>query len=182
MRGDSNLGASFYENGKSEYKLNSCLDVFWAIQWLVNNRLIRSGSIGFQGRSAGGLLAGCLTVFLSESRNIPDSFPLKGTFYPSIMKNAIQYMLQQGLTNGSSYVNVVIAEVPFIDAVTDMMDPSVPWVEYEWYIYSKNRYEWGNPWNITIYQAMLDYSPYDNINSDRFFPALLVTSGFFDTR
>lgn len=80
-------------------------------------------------------------------------------------------MISRGI-NGSSFVNVVIMEVPFIDAIADMIDPTVPWVEFEWY-------EWGNPLNKTIYDAMMDYSPYENIRLTSF-PSILVTSGFLD--
>ncbi|MFZ4585690.1 MAG: S9 family peptidase, partial [Acidimicrobiia bacterium] len=61
----------------------------------------------------------------------------------------------------------VIAEVPFVDVVTTMLDPSIPLTvpEYE---------EWGNP-SATLgeYERLLSYSPYDNI-VPRDYPAMLV--------
>ena len=50
----------------------------------------------------------------------------------------------------------IVAEVPFVDVVTTMSDPSVPLttLEYE---------EWGNPAVKREYDYMLSYSPYDNV-------------------
>jgi oligopeptidase B len=54
---------------------------------------------------------------------------------------------------------VAILQVPFVDAIGSMTNPEVPWTIYEYF-------EWGNPMNNqTIYQAMKEYSPYDNVNS-----------------
>ncbi|EYU14826.1 protease II [Photorhabdus aegyptia] len=68
----------------------------------------------------------------------------------------------------------VVAQVPFVDAVTTMLDPSIPLTvgEYE---------EWGNPENKEDYSRIKSYSPYDNIKHQRY-PNLLVTSGFYDSQ
>ena len=51
----------------------------------------------------------------------------------------------------------LVAEVPFVDVITTMSDPSVPLttLEYE---------EWGNPADKREYDYMLSYSPYDNVD------------------
>ena len=67
-----------------------------------------------------------------------------------------------------------IAAVPFVDVVTTMLDPSIPLTSNEWD-------EWGDPRKEDYYQYMLSYSPYDQI-SDRTYPNILVTSGFFDSQ
>ncbi len=68
----------------------------------------------------------------------------------------------------------VVAQVPFVDAVTTMLDPSIPLTigEYE---------EWGNPENKEDYFRIKSYSPYDNIKPQHY-PNLLVTSGFHDSQ
>ncbi|MQL46888.1 prolyl oligopeptidase family serine peptidase [Photorhabdus khanii] len=68
----------------------------------------------------------------------------------------------------------VVAQVPFVDAVTTMLDPSIPLTvgEYE---------EWGNPENKEDYLRIKSYSPYDNIKHQRY-PNLLITSGFHDSQ
>jgi oligopeptidase B len=67
-----------------------------------------------------------------------------------------------------------IAAVPFVDVVTTMLDPSIPLTSNEWD-------EWGDPREEDYYHYMLSYSPYDQI-SDRAYPNILVTSGFFDSQ
>jgi oligopeptidase B len=69
----------------------------------------------------------------------------------------------------------VVAEVPFVDVVTTMCDPSLPLTVTEWD-------EWGDPLHDeAAYQRMLSYSPYDNV-SPRDYPAMFVTAGLNDPR
>ncbi len=70
--------------------------------------------------------------------------------------------------------NGVIADVPFVDVVTTMLDESIPLTtgEYE---------EWGDPREREAYDRMLAYSPYDNVR-DRVYPAMLVGTGFHDSQ
>lgn len=68
----------------------------------------------------------------------------------------------------------VVAAVPFVDAVTTMLDPSIPLTSNEWD-------EWGDPRENVYYDYMLSYSPYDNVEA-KVYPNLLVTTGFFDSQ
>lgn len=70
--------------------------------------------------------------------------------------------------------NGVIADVPFVDVVTTMLDESIPLTtgEYD---------EWGNPNDSAYYYYMLSYSPYDNVAVTSY-PALLVTTGLHDSQ
>ena len=67
-----------------------------------------------------------------------------------------------------------VAEVPFVDALNTMLDPTVPLTvtEYE---------EWGNPAQERFYHYMRQYSPYDNV-ADQAYPPLLITAGLNDPR
>jgi oligopeptidase B len=67
-----------------------------------------------------------------------------------------------------------VAQVPFVDVVTTMLDGSLPLTvnEYE---------EWGNPSELEYYQYMKGYSPYDNVAPGSH-PAMLVTGGLNDPR
>lgn len=67
-----------------------------------------------------------------------------------------------------------IAEVPFVDIINTMLDPSLPLtvIEYE---------EWGNPQEKEAFETILAYSPYDNIEK-KDYPHLLVTAGLNDPR
>jgi oligopeptidase B len=67
-----------------------------------------------------------------------------------------------------------IAQVPFVDVVTTMLDDKLPLTvnEYD---------EWGNPADADYYSYMKTYSPYDNVRLG-VYPALLVTAGLNDPR
>jgi oligopeptidase B len=69
---------------------------------------------------------------------------------------------------------VMIAQVPFVDVVTTMLDPTIPLTtgEYD---------EWGNPEQKASYDYMLSYSPYDNIAA-KAYPALFVGTGLWDSQ
>ncbi len=70
---------------------------------------------------------------------------------------------------------VVHAAVPFVDALTTILNPDLPLTAGEWE-------EWGNPIeDAEIYRLMRSYSPYENIAA-RQYPALLVTTSLNDVR
>jgi oligopeptidase B len=76
----------------------------------------------------------------------------------------------------------VVAEVPFVDALTTMLDDSLPLTIGEWE-------EWGNPdASASAYRTMKSYSPYDNVratNDDgttRVYPHVFAAGGLNDSR
>ncbi|MBU6495030.1 MAG: S9 family peptidase [Acidobacteria bacterium] len=74
----------------------------------------------------------------------------------------------------------VVAEVPFVDVVTTMLDASLPLTVGEWE-------EWGNPdADPVAYRTMLSYSPYDNLRPEDevtpTYPRLFATGGLNDSR
>lgn len=69
----------------------------------------------------------------------------------------------------------VVAEVPFVDVVTTMLDASIPLTANEWD-------EWGDPRRRADFDWMLDYSPYDNVPPPGNRPDLLVTGAVHDPR
>jgi oligopeptidase B len=85
-----------------------------------------------------------------------------------------------GLLQGAVYSmrpdrwRAVIAEVPFVDVVNSMSDPSIPLTINEWD-------EWGDPRRPADYRLLRSYSPYENPPSGRR-PALLVTGAVNDPR
>ena len=69
---------------------------------------------------------------------------------------------------------VMVAQVPFVDVVTTMLDTSIP--------LTTNEYdEWGNPEQPPYYEYMLSYSPYDNVRAQAY-PALFVGTGLWDSQ
>jgi oligopeptidase B len=68
----------------------------------------------------------------------------------------------------------VIADVPFVDVVTTMLDDTIPLTTFEYD-------EWGNPNDKAYYDYMLSYSPYDQVRATAY-PHLLVTTGLHDSQ
>jgi oligopeptidase B len=68
----------------------------------------------------------------------------------------------------------VVAQVPFVDVVTTMLDESIPLTvgEYD---------EWGNPNEKEAYWYMLSYSPYDQVKKMDY-PAMYITTGYHDSQ
>jgi oligopeptidase B len=69
----------------------------------------------------------------------------------------------------------VVAEVPFVDVVTTMLDESIPLTAQEWD-------EWGDPRRPEDFAWMLGYSPYDNVPPVADRPRMLVTGAVHDAR
>ncbi|MGJ4729699.1 S9 family peptidase [Luteimonas sp. SDU101] len=69
---------------------------------------------------------------------------------------------------------VILSQVPFVDVVTTMLDPSIP--------LTTNEYdEWGNPEQKRFYDYMITYSPYDNLKAQAY-PAMFVGTGLWDSQ
>ena len=85
-----------------------------------------------------------------------------------------------GLTVGASLnlrpelFAAAVAEVPFVDVITTMSDPTIPLTvtEYD---------EWGDPADPDVQRVMATYSPYDNVRPAPY-PAMYVTAGLNDPR
>ncbi|UVO50059.1 S9 family peptidase [Sphingomonas sp. SUN019] len=84
-------------------------------------------------------------------------------------------LLMGGVANmAPADYKVIVAQVPFVDVVTTMLDASIPLTtgEYD---------EWGNPANKQYYDYMLSYSPYDQVAA-KAYPALFVGTGLWDSQ
>jgi oligopeptidase B len=69
----------------------------------------------------------------------------------------------------------IVAQVPFVDALNSILDPSLPLTVTEWE-------EWGNPLEDSqVYTYMKAYTPYENV-SDRTYPPVLAVTSLNDTR
>jgi oligopeptidase B len=68
----------------------------------------------------------------------------------------------------------IVAEVPFVDVVTTMLDDTLPLTQIEWD-------EWGNPNDPEFGAYMSSYSPYDNIGA-KDYPTIFITAGLNDPR
>src|SRR6185437_3907146 len=69
----------------------------------------------------------------------------------------------------------ILAQVPFVDPLTTILDPSLPLTVTEWD-------EWGNPLaDKDVYSYMKSYSPYENVET-KTYPAILAMTSLNDTR
>ena len=69
----------------------------------------------------------------------------------------------------------IVAQVPFVDALNSILDPSLPLTVTEWE-------EWGNPLDDPeVYAYMKSYTPYENV-ADVDYPAILAVTSLNDTR
>ena len=84
-------------------------------------------------------------------------------------------LLMGGVINiGGEKYRGIAAHVPFVDAVSTMLDESIPLTTGEFD-------EWGNPKEKASYDYMLSYSPYDNVSA-KAYPAMFVTTGLHDSQ
>jgi oligopeptidase B len=69
----------------------------------------------------------------------------------------------------------IVAEVPFVDALTTILDPTLPLTVIEWE-------EWGNPLeDPEVYRYMKSYTPYENVAAQEY-PQILAITSLNDTR
>lgn len=70
----------------------------------------------------------------------------------------------------------ILADVPFVDALTTILDPSLPLTVIEWD-------EWGDPLHdADVYAYMKSYAPYENVRAGVRYPRILATTSLNDTR
>ena len=105
---------------------------------------------------------------VAEGWTTPDQLAIRGGSAGGLLMGAVTNMRPE-------LFRVVVAEVPFVDALNTILDPSLPLTVIEWE-------EWGNPLtDPEVYAAMRAYTPYENVRPARY-PAVLATSSLHDTR
>ena len=109
----------------------------------------------------------CAEYLIRENFTNPDKLFAMGRSAGGLLMGAIVNMRPE-LFKG------IVAEVPFVDVVTTMLDSSIPLTtgEYD---------EWGDPNEKAYYDYMASYSPYDNVDAKNY-PHMLVTAGLYDSQ
>jgi oligopeptidase B len=109
----------------------------------------------------------CSKFVISEGYTSPEHLYAEGGSAGGLLMGAVINMAPE-LYNG------VMAQVPFVDVITTMLDDSIPLTtgEYD---------EWGNPNEKEYYDYMKSYSPYDNVTA-QVYPNMLVTTGLHDSQ
>lgn len=109
----------------------------------------------------------CSKFVIEQKYTSPEHLYAEGGSAGGLLMGAVVNMAPE-LYNG------VIAQVPFVDVVTTMLDDSIPLTtgEYD---------EWGNPNNKEYYEYMKSYSPYDNVTA-KAYPNMYVSTGLHDSQ
>ncbi len=138
IRGGSDLGRTWYEDGKMLKKMNTFNDFIACADYLVKTKYCSRDKLAIEGASAGGLLIA--TVL---------------NLRPDLCKAAV-------------------LKVPFVDAVTTMLDESIPLTVQEFL-------QWGNPKIKNEYDYLKSYCPYTNIKKAAY-PSMLVMTSLNDSQ
>lgn len=109
----------------------------------------------------------CAEHLIDEAYTSPDHLAISGGSAGGLLIGAVLNMRPE-------LFHVALADVPFVDLMNTMLDPTLPLtvLEYE---------EWGDPGDKEYYDYMTQYSPYDNIIAQDY-PHILITAGLNDTR
>ncbi|MFH1852094.1 MAG: S9 family peptidase [Candidatus Neomarinimicrobiota bacterium] len=109
----------------------------------------------------------CAEHLIDEKYTVPEKLAIAGG-------SAGGLLIGVAINLRPELFGVAVADVPFVDVVTTMLDESIPLTVIEFD-------EWGNPNLEEYYHYMKSYSPYDNVAA-RAYPNLLVTAGLNDPR
>jgi oligopeptidase B len=117
----------------------------------------------------------CANHLVTEGIARPDALAGRGGSAGGLLIGAVA-------NEAPGLFTALVAQVPFVDVLTTMLDADLPLTVGEWE-------EWGNPLaDEAAYERMFSYSPYDNVTgrnpdgSIRTYPSLLVTGGLNDPR
>jgi oligopeptidase B len=112
---------------------------------------------------------------INEGWTTPEQLAARGGSAGGLLMGAV-------MNEAPELFRAIVAEVPFVDVLTTMLDDSLPLTVGEWE-------EWGNPdASATAYRTMRSYSPYDNVRERHadttplVYPHLFASGGLNDSR
>ncbi len=110
----------------------------------------------------------CARHLVKEGWTAPDRLVARGGSAGGLLMGAVANLAPDAFAG-------IVAQVPFVDALNSILDPSLPLTVTEWE-------EWGNPLaDPEVYAYMKSYTPYENV-STLDYPAILAMTGLNDTR
>jgi len=110
----------------------------------------------------------CAEHLVAEGWTSPERLIAEGGSAGGLLMGAIANLAPEAFTG-------IVANVPFVDALNSILDPSLPLTVIEWD-------EWGNPLaDAGVYAYMKSYSPYENVAAHDY-PAILAITSLNDTR
>lgn len=136
----------------------------------LGRRWYEDGKFGSKASSFSDLVA-CGRLLVESGRTSPDRLAIRGGSAGGLLVGA-------ALNLAPELFRVVVAEVPFVDPLNTLLDPSLPLTVIEWE-------EWGDPLHDPeAYGWIAGYSPYENIRpaASATYPAVLATAGLHDPR
>ncbi|WEG07757.1 S9 family peptidase [Microbacterium horticulturae] len=111
----------------------------------------------------------CAEHLIGAGYTTPDRLVAEGGSAGGLLMGAIANMRPELFAG-------ILADVPFVDALTSILDPSLPLTVIEWD-------EWGDPLHSpAVYAYMQSYSPYENVREDAAYPRILAVTSLNDTR
>jgi len=129
-------------------------------EWYENGRLLRK-------RNTFEDFIACAQHLIAQRYTVPERLAIRGRSAGGLLIGAV-------LSMRPDLFGCAVAQVPFVDALTTMLDDKLPLTvnEYE---------EWGDPRQPDYYRYIKSYSPYDNVHPAEY-PAILATAGLNDPR
>jgi oligopeptidase B len=111
----------------------------------------------------------CARYVVAEGWTSPDRLIARGGSAGGLLMGAVANMAPDAFGG-------IVAMVPFVDALTSILDPTLPLTVPEWE-------EWGDPLhNPEVYRYMKSYTPYENVAPGRKYPPILAVTSLNDTR
>jgi oligopeptidase B len=111
----------------------------------------------------------CARHLVAEGYTAPDRLVAEGGSAGGLLMGAVANLAPELFAG-------VLADVPFVDALTTILDPSLPLTVIEWD-------EWGDPLHdADVYAYMKSYTPYENVRADVAYPRILAVTSLNDTR
>jgi oligopeptidase B len=109
----------------------------------------------------------CAEALVKRRYTAPDRLVIQGGSAGGLLMGAVTNMRPD-------LFKAVVAQVPFLDVLTTMLDPTLPLTIGEYL-------EWGNPNEPRYYRCIKSYSPYDNLKK-RAYPAMFVEASLHDSQ
>ncbi|GAB3996642.1 S9 family peptidase [Glycomyces albus] len=110
----------------------------------------------------------CANHVVEAGWSAPDRLVARGGSAGGLLMGAVANLAPERFAG-------ILADVPFVDALNTILDPTMPLTVIEWE-------EWGNPLeSAEVYEYMKSYSPYENVTDVRY-PSILAVTSLNDTR
>jgi oligopeptidase B len=133
---------------------------------LLGEEWYQKGKLEYKENSFADCLA-CVRFLINSGKAKPGRVALHGGSAGGLLVGAV-------LNLDPKPFGAVVAEVPFVDVLNTMLDPSLPLTQFEYE-------EWGNPQNREVFDRIRRYAPYEAIRPQHY-PPILATAGFNDPR